>query len=272
ANAGHLSSLPIARAFLVAEGSLHGSAFAQADGRTFIFRVADHQPWPWLDSLGCERARIATWGSVATTAFSTAMALGCNPIVFIGADFAFTDERPYCRGTSFEPVWASWIAGGKSIAEIWKFLVERWPLEPAIDVNGNPVRTARHLVSFRDWIVERAAERPDRRIVNATAAGILAGPAIVQATAATTLAVHQPVDRDAILAALKRAHRASRGDAARLFEGVAAILSDPAAAAVDDWTAFADGIDRRAIEAALRSPEFQAWTLGARAGGSKERS
>ena len=188
-------------------------------------------------------------------------------------DFAFTDERPYCRGTSFEPMWASWIAGGRSIAEIWKFLVERWPLEPAIDVNGHPVRTARHLMSFRDWIVERAFEHSDRRVVNATAAGILSGPAIVQASAATTLAAHPPVDRVAVLAALKRAHRASRGDAARLYEGVAAILSDSAAAALDDWTAFADGIDRRAIEAALRSPEFQAWTLGAaRAGGSKERS
>ena len=52
---------------------------------------------------------------------------------------------------------------------------------------------------------------------------------------------------------------------------IAAPESSPAPVA--DWIAFAEGIDRRAIDAALNSPEFQAWTLGAaRAAGSKERS
>ena len=66
---------------------------------------------------------------------------------------------------------------------------------------------------------------------------------------------------------------ASRGDVSRLYEGIAAMLSHGDDAPVADWIAFAEGLDRRAIDAALHSHEFTAWTLGGgRAAASKERS
>ena len=52
------------------------------------------------------------WGSVLTTAYDLAVKLGCDPIVFIGADLAYTDAQPYCRGTVYEENWATAVAGG----------------------------------------------------------------------------------------------------------------------------------------------------------------
>src|SRR5262249_16869518 len=48
ANARHLSSFPSARTTLVSEASVHPSALHGFAGRTFFFKVADHEPWPWL--------------------------------------------------------------------------------------------------------------------------------------------------------------------------------------------------------------------------------
>jgi hypothetical protein len=195
-NAAHLSSLPPSRAWLVGEGSLHPSAFVHFDRRAFAFRVADHEPWPWMRARGFDRAVIETWGSVATSALSLALFMGCDPLVFLGADFAFTGGRPYCRGTSFEPMWGTWHAGGHSYDEIWDCQVGKWPETTAPDIHGVETRTAPHLLSFRDWTVSCAGRHPARRFVNASGAGLLHGKRIEQARAADTLADCPPIDRD----------------------------------------------------------------------------
>jgi hypothetical protein len=265
ANAAHLSSLPASQSWLVAEGSLHPSAFTHFDGRTFVFRVADHQPWPWLRTTGLDAAMLATWGSVATSAFTVALALGCDPIAFIGADFAFTGGRPYCRGTSFESTWASWTAGGRTFDEVSRALVDRWPQMSAADTSGIPVRTAPHLLSFRDWMVDRAAAHPDRQIVNATGAGVLAGPAIAQRTLTDTLQDAPVLERALLHRVLHMAHRSRRGDMAAVLPGVAALLSGADEQAVTAMLEFgAPSVTRASLERALTSPELTAWLLGCR--------
>jgi hypothetical protein len=266
ANAQHLSSLPPTRAWLAGEASLHPSAFTHFDGRTFMFRVADHEPWPWLKSIGFGRAHVETWGSVATSAFTLALSLGCDPIVLAGADFAFTDGRPYCRGTSFEPIWASWAGGGASYDEIWRLSIDRWPAVTEPDVAGAPVRTTPHLLAFRDWIAGRAARSAPRRIVNATGGGTLAGPAIEQRTATDTLGGRAAIDRDALHDSLRRAHNASRGSVATLFKAIEDVVERPEPQVPAPWLTFTGGaVSGAAVAAALQSHEYRAWRL-ARAG------
>ncbi|MCC7044672.1 MAG: DUF115 domain-containing protein [Acidobacteria bacterium] len=263
ANAVHLSALPPSRAWLVAEGSLHPSAFMHFDQRTFVFRVADHHPWPWLQSIGVAAARLDTWGSVATSAFSLARALGCGPIALVGADFAFTDGRPYARGTSFESQWACWHAAGSSYEDIWRLLRDRWAsvtIETAID--GSPVATAPHLLSFRDWVNERAAEAPGLRVINATGAGLLAGPAIEQRPLVDALGAADTIDRALIDRLLSAAHQHTRGDMTHLLAAIPA-LAEGNDETIPLWLEFAGGTaSLSAITAALRSPEYAAWTIG----------
>jgi hypothetical protein len=260
-NAAHLASLPQTRAWLVAEGSLHPSAFVNFDRRTFIFSVANHQPWPWLASIGLSRGHLPTWGSVATSAFSLALLMGCDPIVFSGADFAFTGNRPYCRGTSFEPLWSMWVAGGGEYDAIWRTLVDRWPEATAPGIDGAPVRTGRHLLSFRDWIRDRAAAS-GRRVVNATGAGVLVGDGLTQSAAAPLLFPHAPLSASVVHETIRRAHSSAIGDLARALAGIDAVLDSPNAETMGPWRSFAGAtVTAAAIQAALRSPEHTAWTL-----------
>jgi len=193
--------------------------------------------------------------------------MGCNPIVFVGADFAFTGNRPYCRGTSFETIWASWIAGGQTYDDVWQYLIDKWPVQTAKDVHDQPVRTAAHLVAFRDWVAERAAACHDRIIVNATGAGLLAGPAIRQQRASTALAGLTRLETEQIRRHLRSLHRGSRNDPTLTFASMTSLLGGHDAPTIDRWIAFTGGaVSRDAIRVALSSPEQRAWALGCDAG------
>ena len=97
-NARHLTGrLPFEHTWLVAEGSLYPETLTRFTGRTFTFEVSGHEPWPWLRTHGLARGRLRAWGSVLTSAFDLALRMGCNPIVFAGADLAFTGGRTYLQ-------------------------------------------------------------------------------------------------------------------------------------------------------------------------------
>lgn len=188
ANASHLVDLPeCPNTYLVAEGSLDPEAVRQFSRRTLFFRVADHHPWPWLRGHGLDRHQLRAWGSVLTTAFDLALTMGCDPIIFAGADLAFTGGRPYARGTTFEEEWRRAEAWGCSIEESWAQRLAAWPETFEGGANGALVRTAPHLRSFRDWIVTESGKALGRTVVNATGAGILVGEGVRQATLAQSL-------------------------------------------------------------------------------------
>jgi hypothetical protein len=270
-NAAHLTGLSLRRSWLVGEGSLHPSAFTSFDRRTFAFRVAAHQPWPWLASMGLERGVLGTWGSVATSAFSLALLLGCNPIVFVGADLAFTGGRPYCRGTSFEAQWSTWLAGGATMESIWETLIGKWTLVTAPDLSGTSARTASHLVAFRDWIVEQAHVHRDRQIINATEAGLLHGGRIEQASLWDALAGRLAIDREDFHQAVRAAHVSARGNLARTFAAIDDVIRSAAHPQRAAWREFADGtVPDAAVDLALKTPEYTAWSLAAASSLAKE--
>lgn len=181
-NGTHLQNLPNPDGiWLVAEGSMQPGVFTRFRGRTFTFRVSDHHPWPWFARHGIGRGTLKAWGSVLTSAFDLSLRMGCNPIIFAGADLAYSEGRPYCRGTTFEAAWARRTARGLSLPEVWQAAIAtRAPVE-AEDVNGRPVMTTANLIAFRTWLIEHMRSYPDRRFVNATPGGILFGAAIEQA-------------------------------------------------------------------------------------------
>ena len=141
--------------------------------------------------------------------------------------------------------------------------MDRWPPTTAVDIHGASARTAPHLVSFRDWIVEQTGRHTDHQFINATGAGILAGPRIAQATLTSAFAGGDTIDRvltDRVLAA---AHQSARGDLGRVMEGVASVFEGLHGDAVARWIDFAGGsVQASAIELALRSPEHEAWSAG----------
>src|SRR5262249_27505873 len=239
ANARHLNDLPDARdLWLVGEGSLTPSVFPQFKGRTFIYKVSNHDPWPWLAEHGADCAKLQTWGSVLTTAFDVAVRSGCNPIVFAGADLAYTDGLQYCRNTVYEPDWSQFPSNAERAAEFAKYLQTR-PHVVHPDIRGAETITAPHFIQFRDWIVAQARSVAPRRVINATGAGILHGDAL-ETRELGTLAFPALPDGDRDLRTrLATAWTGSTRGFSKVRQNLERALGDGAAIPLQRWLEFA---------------------------------
>lgn len=244
-NARHLSGVTaLDDVFLAAEGSLHPSAFTGFAGRTFTFKVSDHQPWPWLRAAGLDRGTLRAWGSVVTTAFDLAVRMGCAPIVFAGLDLSYPVRRPYCANTIYDATWREAMA---SYGCTWEQLVDDYFGRLADlrvpDLHGRPVLTTPHLVSFRDWLQQQTSADRSRQFVNTTGAGIMHGPGITHASLHDVLDGRAPIGAE-VRGAL-RAARASGPSHEPLVGALRARLAEPAAAEVRDllasWIEFTAG-------------------------------
>lgn len=186
-NGRHLLQVPGRQPWLLAEPSIDPRAATTFDGHFGAFRVGTHHPWPWLAALGIQRPVVRVWGSVVTAALDLALIAGADPIIFVATDLAFTDRRPYARGTTFEEDWARFAANGVTLRTLWDHQLASRPLVTVADVHGADTESGPHLVEFRDWLVARSLERPDRRFINTTGAGILTGGRIEQSDLASLL-------------------------------------------------------------------------------------
>jgi hypothetical protein len=255
-NARHFRDLPDTQTtWLVAESALDSAAREAFAGRTFWFRVANHHPWPWFNDLGIDVGRIDVWGSVLTAAFQVAVLAGCDPIVLVGADLAFTDARPYARGTTYEFDWTREVAAGATLERAWHDQMARSQDRIELpDVHGSPVTTTRTLQEFRDWLAARAA-RSGRRVVNATGAGIFAGAAVEQARLGDVLTTPQTI-RDVEALGDPPTTRAA---VATLRDRVAAAAAHAEESDVPPLTAWRDfceaGFDAHAVASAMARAE-----------------
>lgn len=105
-----------------------------------------------------EVGQLNTGPSVANLSLDFAYKMGCNPIVFIGQDLAYLDNRTHATGTTYEK--------------------DRIELENSNDkyvlVEGNykdVVLTDRVFLSFKTWFETYIASHNDRTYINATEGG-----------------------------------------------------------------------------------------------------
>src|SRR5262245_18119410 len=238
-NARHLADVPDVRGlWFVAEGSLAAGVFPQFAGRTFIYKVSNHEPWPWLASHGADRAKLQTWGSVLTTAFDVALRTGCDPIVFTGSDLAYTNGLQYCRNTVYDHEWSVFPTDAERSAEFARHL-ETKPHLAARDVHGREVITAPHFLQFRDWIVAQATAVAPRRIVNATSGGILHGGGIEIRELRELQFSPLPESDDGLRTRLQRAWAASMLGHTTVLENLERAVAYGAAIPFAEWHAFA---------------------------------
>lgn len=177
-NGRHLCGLPPhPQTWLVAEGSIDPSVFSQFGDQVFVFSVSEHQPWPWLQSHGFRRGRLRAWGSVITTTFDLVCRMDCSPVIFAGADLAYSGGMTYCRNTTYEPRWSTCEDDGARKSAMAADIAGRTTVE-TVDIRGQVVLTTPSFLQFRDWLLRRAEAEPGRRVLNGTGRGTLGGPAI----------------------------------------------------------------------------------------------
>ena len=177
ANYLHLKGALTQESLLVMEATAHPQSPEGFEGRALAC-VFEKSILHSLAKLPGDKGALNTWGSVATMALDFAMFVGCNPIVFIGQDLAYTGGRLYCSKVYFED---EWFRGLNTPEEREKRLAElRAKNNPQVltDIYGQPIETTRILIAYRDWIKRVIGEHTERRFINATEGGILGGQPI----------------------------------------------------------------------------------------------
>ncbi len=95
---------------------------------------------------------------------SLAHAMGCNPIICVGIDLAYSNGMPYASGIASHPVHD----------RFYDFATKqpKENLVRALDIYGNPIYTLSKWVLESQWYTNFAKEHPRITLINATEGGI----------------------------------------------------------------------------------------------------
>ena len=102
-------------------------------------------------------------GSVAHACINTAINIGCNPIILIGQDLAYTNDKVhanFCELTEDKYKHEEVLENIKSENDIY-----------VDDIYGNKVRTSKSLNMFRENIEKIVKNNPNVKFINATEGG-----------------------------------------------------------------------------------------------------
>ena len=145
---------------------MHFRAFQTIHGsRLFINGAGGYQISEWFEKqLGIEGAHVDEGNNVINFLTDIAYFLGCDPIIFVGMDLAYTDMQSYASGVISDSKVDEKAIQNKSGLDNAAFLRD--------DINGKPVYTLWKWVGESEWLADYIHRRPDRTFVNATEGGI----------------------------------------------------------------------------------------------------
>ncbi|MBA3238701.1 MAG: motility associated factor glycosyltransferase family protein [Parachlamydiaceae bacterium] len=110
---------------------------------------------------GIEGQEIDEGFNVVTLSVSLASAMGCNPIIFVGVDLAYSDDKSYAPGMSNHPIHKQFSTKAHTDVLTYKK-----------DIYGNPVPTLWKWITESLWFSNFAEQHPELRFINATEGGI----------------------------------------------------------------------------------------------------
>ena len=182
---------------LAAASTGHPNHFLRWSGPKSIFHLQ-----PWVAGLSGMGQALPSGGHVTSAAFSLALLWGCDPIILVGQDLAYTYGRIHAAGRP----------GGEDEARDETIEV------PAI--GGGKVQTSPIMLSYLLWYEESASYlgKSGRGIYNATAAGALI-PGFDHRTL-TGLRANIPPFKEDLEAVLKAMDRLPRPSASFLLESM----------------------------------------------------
>ncbi len=145
---------------LVYDLTLYPKILKEYEGPLIIAEIASIYTKLFKDKLSLDFGKLSAGPSVANLSLDFAYMLGCNPIIFIGQDLAYLDNRTHASGTTYEK----------------DRIKENSDEKEYIYVYGNyeeKVLTDRVLLSFKTWFENYIYGHQDRIYINATEGGAL---------------------------------------------------------------------------------------------------
>jgi hypothetical protein len=168
----HLKDAVARESYLVAEATAYPDSLAAFEDRLIICTFAGSS-LAALAGLLASKGYLNAWGSVATMCLDYALMLGCDPIVFVGQDLAYSYGRSYCAGLHWEKEWFPQMLGPRDWERTWAEIMALKKTIMTADMFGQPVATTDRLMSYWSWITAEIEKHPEVKFINATEGGIL---------------------------------------------------------------------------------------------------
>jgi len=154
----YLKGLDLSEMYLVAGPAVYPEAISSFAPKVFVSSFG-HPLLDWIESFIGTKGTIKLGGSVSTAAFDLARRSGANPIIFIGQDLAFTDDKIYTSGVKKERV--------EEIEKIMPTADIMW----VEDIYGGKVKTVRGAWTWIKWFEHQISEIPHVLCIDATEGG-----------------------------------------------------------------------------------------------------
>ncbi|MCR4419339.1 MAG: DUF115 domain-containing protein [Clostridia bacterium] len=163
ANYQHFADLDTRDVTLVYTPVLYPRIVAEYQGRLCAMDLDVFPFMTWLgERMGSAKGTVASGPSVANSAFDLACQLGCDPIIFVGQDLAYTNGFTHAAG-----------AAHRAEVRVEEGSQES-PYVYVKDIYGRAVPTTRSLHAMQVWFEQRIrALNGSRKVINATEGGAM---------------------------------------------------------------------------------------------------
>lgn len=155
--------------------------------RLFLTGAGGYETPLWFEKeLGMENIDLDEGFNVVNLSVEIAYAMGCDPIIFVGMDLAYTGMQSYASGVIPDAKVTEQELKGKTLAD--QSIVKN-------DIHGKPVNTLWKWVAEAKWIGDFAKKHPEVTLINATEGGI-GFPDIINRTLDAVIQKHLRIPRD----------------------------------------------------------------------------
>ena len=127
-----------------------------------VFRRGEHSAKSIRESISEENAELLGGATSAHLAFEFALLVGADPIIFVGQDLAYGQDKSTHSKLS---VYAEDTASG------WTQYLHSQPSFSVPGVNGQPVLTTKTWFDFKTWFENQIRLYPNRTFIDATEGG-----------------------------------------------------------------------------------------------------
>ena len=143
----------------------HDACMAIKGPRLYLTGAGGFETPDWFEQkLGIKSEYIEEGHNVVNMCVEVARKMGCNPIIFVGMDLAYTDMQQYAEGVVERPKVSKKAILAPNHFDSAALLRE--------DIHGKPVYTLWKWIAESRWISDYARDHPEITLINATEGGL----------------------------------------------------------------------------------------------------
>lgn len=135
-------------------------------GRKVLFSSGDEESiLRFFESKGIQIGQLSIGGSVATCGFDLLKRMGCDPVVFVGQDLAYTENKTHADGSMYD--------GKNEVKKHEEYLTVQ-------GINGETLKTNYGLYVFLVWFQNQIKVDQTRTFIDATEGGAYIEGTVIQ--------------------------------------------------------------------------------------------